>query len=623
MKKNKKLISILLTSLMIFSIVVTSFVPTLSSHAQENMDLVSRFGISTDDILNQDDFELSNEYINGLRPYVTKNSTEYITCVDCVENNSFDFSNLTLDEVQATWASFNNIVVSVNGLAYQSYLIPDGSFIVYENSSFTICMPHDLVPMDNYVRLPSFRYENGSCDITTSTFGPSQNLRTIDDKQYYYYSLSQYYMVATSIISNLPIYYTDGSTITSIIGASDINYSKLNGGKDNSNIINHLTLRDGTKFYISNSSFDNGNLYLYPILDTTQMGKNESLDEYYFRLVGTVSTNNFYNTVASFHCLAPNGNKITNYFPMSGGSYNGYDFTLSSSDGYYYDIPVKDVNNGSYVMPLNTLNDLFMSNTDYSYHNLAYAYDTAYDGTTAWDTTKNVISSLSVSGVSFDASKITNGQADVVPNKVLYHIDLYIVKKNIQTDEESIGDVQAYIDGDICTGGLFGENVNTSSDDDVKNALGTNYIPSGYNSVGGNTNYKDTYNNVGGSGGSASADNNSSNSTTGGSANIGDGAIVINNNPTFNNDVSSSSASSSSGFGGFLSTLITLIANGKTSSVETISSISGTTGYTNLVNTYLSTVPSSLWNVIIVTMTALLGISIIAFIIGLLFKIFF
>lgn len=635
MKKNKKLISIILTSLMIFSIVATSLVPTISSYAQDMGSFVDKYDLTTEDILSSSSInaDLDNPLSSGqLRMFVPNKPYGNLYDKSGAVANCLDSIYLNFDN-EVTYDDSLFLSLSLQNDYLTTFVFPQGSFLNCNYSTVDICIP--VTSGVNTIYGSTWEtysnvFSNGSNVLTDNNHAHV----TIDDVEYYVienvWSENWVYIY----LCNAPIYsFENINNVTTLEGAQQINnsnaFNNASNAQKNKDIANHLTLRDDTKFYISNTSFDNGTLYLYPVLDQTQLGKDESLDEYYFRLVGSVNTTTTYNkNNTEYYAKAPNGSRITNCFPMSVTGSNPYNFTLSSSDGYYYDFPVKDAVNGQWSMSLSDLNDKFMSNTDYSYHYLAYGYDSLYSGTSVFNTVDYAMSGLSIMGNHFDSTKALEQQSkcDIVPNSVYYHIDLYIVKKNIQTDEMTSSQVQSYIDGDICIGTLSGTNVNTSSDEDIKKALGTDYVPSGYASTGTNTNYKDTYNNVGGSGGSASggsSDNNSSNSTTGGSASIGDGAIVINNNPTFNNDVSSSSASSSSGFGGFLSTLITLIANGKTSSVDTISSISGTTGYTNLVNTYLSTVPTSFWNVIIVTMTALLGISVIAFIIGLLFKIFF
>lgn len=386
-------------------------------------------------------------------------------------------------------------------------------------------------------------------------------------------------------------------------------------GSSAENIANHLTLGDDTKFYISNTSFNNGTVYLYPVLDKTQLGDNESLDNYYFRFIGSVSTNttryNDYNYRAT-----TNGAYTTLYFPMNIGSANVYDFTLVDDNHYYYDVPVGDAHDGSWSMPLSDFNAKFLNgNTDNYYNYLAMGYDSLFAGTDVFDTVSNIVSSISIKGVKFDTNSMSQHETDIAPNKVLYHVDLYIVKKTAG-GEEIVGDVQSYIDGDICQGGISGENVNTTSGEDVMNALGTNYVPNSYSTNGGSSNYADTYNSVGGSSSSSSSSPSVSPSISGGENNIN----IINNN-TNNGSGSGSTSESSLGSWSITTLLIKYIAGGKNSGVSYIEDLAGTNTYLNIVTSYMSFVPVEIWNLVITTFTVCLGCVVVAFIISIVIKI--
>lgn len=124
--------------------------------------------------------------------------------------------------------------------------------------------------------------------------------------------------------------------------------------------------------------------------------------------------------------------------------------------------------------------------------------------------------------------------------------------------------------------------------------------------------------------------NNSSSSTGGGSAssnsnnnsNIESGAIVINNNPTFNNEVSGGNATSNSGIGssGILSTIISLIAGNKSTAVSEIEDISGANGYLSFMCTTFSFVPSTVWTALSVGFITCIGIAVVGFIISIVIK---
>lgn len=632
MKKNKKIISIILTSFMVFSIVATSLVPTISSYAEETNDIFDKFGATEEDILNQEDYEESNEYIEGTNPYISQSSGAYSSFSSVLESG-IDFTLFENDSNGSQYASFSNFCCFVNsgGTSITCRLMPEGSFLTYENGWFYTMMPVENTPVTNnqWINFPSLNYytsNGGYSQMGNASWSVGQQTRTIDGVDYYYYTQSSSWGVVPCVLSNMPIYYTDGSTVTSILNASNINYSKLGGNEGR--VQAHETLRDGSGIWLDNVNCNEGTVYVVVNSDNTQTSSNGYKIRY--------SAECWYTIELPSTIIAGSSSKEMQSL-LRGYGYNATAGSKTTVHGVYYwnDYPYQEIglseisaNGGIWQESLSATN-IYLTDNSKRISDIA---GTIVSGSN-W--TQNAVAGLatlpthiltgSVSaggmGLSINNQKLASmaSNTDYTVTDIKYNFSYKLYK-----GDEELGFIeQPY--------SLVSSTGNTGRGDTVQNVIGSDedYFEAGTSGMEEgkyNTDYaasNDIRVSNGGSGGSSSSDNNSSNSTTGGSANIGDGAIVINNNPTFNNNSTASADSSSSGFGGFLSTLISLIANGKTSSVETISSISGTTGYTNLVNTYLSSVPTSLWNVIIVTMTAILGITVIGFIVGLLFKIFF
>lgn len=657
--KNKKIIFSMISLVMILTIVVSPLGSIISNAYGEdlvngtvnhqtsskwwfntNLAIPSTFGISSSDLLTTSSSEANKPpfLVEGVHDSLINSAQTLIT-------NDFNSSN-SGNTWQIDVETMSPLIVYIpNNSKFAVVAFPkaddnNSCFFGYDDSGnnphISFYIKKDYADSIHYFDY----YYNYLCWINTgltsldgssSQFISKSNSNvTIDDEVYY---KADSFTTCFLCYTDIPVYYKN--TITPISSMSDLGQNVNPNASGVSNlddeIENHLLLGDNTKFYIANSSFNNGSLYLYPILDTTQLGQNESLDDYFFRITGTVQTTCTYNSgIKDYYASNSNGTKLVNHFPMSSGGGNSYNFTLQTSSGSYYDFPVTDASSGQWSMSLSDFNNMFYSSTDYTYYDMAYGLDSLYSGTNFWIDTSNAVSGQSIMGVQW-FKRSSDVTVDVEPDHVIYNVNLSVYKKNRNTDEVSEGSIVSVISGDICDGGLSGENLNTSSTDSIKNALGTDYVPSGYDYGTSNTNYKDTYNNVGGSGGSSSSnigETSVGSSNSNSNANIGDGAIVINNNPTFNNNPSASatggnsSSDSSSGFGGFLSTLITLLAMGKTSSVNTISDITDASGYLDLANTMLGSVPIGFWTVLLTTFTACLGIMTIAFIIKLLMKIF-
>ena len=92
MKRNKKLISIILTSFMILSIVATSLVPTISSHAESNeYDFIEIFGLTETSVLTREDFTNSDVYNSA---YANRFISDNASAVTTYRNYLSNYPNL-------------------------------------------------------------------------------------------------------------------------------------------------------------------------------------------------------------------------------------------------------------------------------------------------------------------------------------------------------------------------------------------------------------------------------------------------------------------------------------------------------------------------------------------------
>lgn len=619
MKKNKKLISIILTSLMIFSIVLSCFSTTFVSFASDGSDLsgqslVDKYGLTIDDILNYSDYESSDLYDEN--NYLPING----------HYSSYDFSSYIDSEHTslAEWGTVNydTSCFALFKLGYVRYTVfPKDSFFACNSTENALYVPMDSLSFSSDLKYIT-SFPNGTYDWFTSLSSLGVGSANVDGKDYYVYFLDSSIEIIGA--TNAAIYSTSNPyTLTTLDGLSQGNYSDLYNSLNPSKVVQHESLRDGSGIYLDNSTCNNGTVYVVVNSDNTQTSANGYKIRYWVD--------------CSYVIKLPTGQVTGSTNANMASVLRGYGYSATSGsittvNGSYYwnDKPYQEIglselsaNGGIWTETLSATNNYLLCNGK-RISNLA---ETVSNGST-W--TQNAVDGMVTLGTNLFTgggkgfSMNNNKMAAMLTDEYTVQNVTYTFHMALYKNDVSCGEItQPYVLASSVGNTGRGDTVDTlTGSDEEYFQVGT----SGQAEGSYNTDYapsNDIRVSNGGSGGSSSSDNNSSNSTTGGNASIGDGAIVINNNPTFNNSSTASADSSSSGFGGFLSTLISLVANGKTSSVETISSISGTTGYTNLVNTYLSTVPTSLWNVIIVTMTAVLGISTIGFIVGLLFKIFF
>ena len=266
MKRNKKLISIILTSFMIISIVATSLVSAISSHAESNeYDFIEIFGLSESSVLTREDFTNSDVYNSSYaNRFISSNASAVTTYRNYLSNypNLFKVSmdsSLMCDEVFC-------FVTTDNATSFNFYTYPSGSYVLFgTNGDYCVICPTDY----------EYSIQNGY----KSTGGCTVDNNYQSGKLAYSYleqaTMGGQTVVRTSIytnnsanffISSLPIKYYNGrlnkDTDLSAISDTDLNFNPVGSSKDYDSLLNHLTLRDDTKFYLSNTSFDNGTLYL-------------------------------------------------------------------------------------------------------------------------------------------------------------------------------------------------------------------------------------------------------------------------------------------------------------------------------------------------------------------------
>ena len=603
---KKRRVQILLFAVGLLMVTFCALFSSFSVHADGNTNLMGEYNIPTE--IYPDDnsgFPWMPSDVN----IISSGDSHYYSYFEDVYAETLVQNGFSVPTASfVSTETYPHYALANDGLDTKLYILPEDSFIVgndnnssIENGNFCIYINKDNAVsqnINNYLFSRDVYPWNYWTYHNFQAFGYQDEVQIDGDAYYRLYVSSSIGAYGFILNTDVPCYYSSSLSINTLDGLTDVNENSASGGLTQEQLENHLFLKDDTKFYLNNSSFNNGYLYLYPVLDTTQLADNEDLSQYYLRLVGTIQTNNSYHTDYQHRATSSNGGWTSLYFPMSVSGVNAYNFELKNSEGNFYDIPVDSVKNGEYKIELNDLHKQFYctGGNDHTYQFLASGYDSLYNGTSYFGTVSNIVSSLSIKGVKFESNNVSEHECDIVPNKVYYHIDLYVVKK--YAGNTYVGDVQSYIDGDICQGGISGENVNTVSDEELMDALGSDYVPSDYTSPSSNTDYGGTYNNVGGSSSSSSSPSVSP-SISGGENNIN----IINNN-TNNGSGSGSTSESSLGSWSITTLLIKYIAGGKNSGVSYIEDLAGTNTYLQIVSNYMGFVPTEIWSLVLTTFTA-------------------
>lgn len=617
--KHKKQFALFTSFFILFTVLFSSFSCfAISGFAPGNTYyLATEFDID-------DTFNTASAYDNefGFDSATTLLQNAFDTALS--QNLPYVFSTINnMSIYQDYWNSASGYVCYFSGNEFRVAFPSEGSFIVKDSSDTTYIAYRNYSSLPDhpqYVGYKACSYFTNSNGSTTSTqlFGNVRNVSIDGDNSYGFLPITKYVVNCNLDMRVSDVSLTQGTNFSS----SDFSaVSNPNSKFNKDNIINHLTLGNNSKFYISNQSFDRGTFYMYPVFDKTQLEDNESLDAYYVRITGS----------ASYGCtkysgtrwkIRYNGSSIFNYYPMHVNQLNFFDFSYGVQGNSYLDIPVSNFNNGTYSISLHDINaSMRNSQTDNSLEILAGALDETYSGKDYWDATLNAVQSTSITGFKFNLADISTNDFDCVPQSASYHFDVYVVKKSATTNEEDIGDVQCSLDCDFVTGTMNSNNINTTSPEDVMNALGSDNIPSSYvPQENSNTAYGGSLSNTGNSSSANSGDNLGGS----GSANIGEGAIVINNNPTFNNGggtgVSQTDESTIGNSSWAMTKMIQLIAQNKTSSVDEMESITGVNAWLNIIKTTWSFVPEKVWDVLIITFTTSMSIIIVALIIRLVYN---
>lgn len=428
--------------------------------------------------------------------YYSYNPVEYYGIADMLVSsdsnnnspfiNSSDNSNsLNFESFSTFFDSFVENNPSIYFQRFDSYLlysdnsnsfyyasIPYGSFIVgyrdynisvgdYGWCYFNLFVPHDFRSQlggpwsASYSGGDSF---GGGGRINTST------TKNIDGALYdiYDYGLvNNYFVVSTDV----PIYVGNNDLVSSFDEISDLGNNVNNGGSSRSEELKkHLTLYDNSALYISASSFNNGTLYIYPIMDDYQ--KNNS-EDFSLVLSGSASYVCYKNTEGDVN-LKYEGQSVNKMYGIGLNS-------TSISSSCNIEIPFSDIVGSYYAISMNDLNKEFPTSSDYSLMPLAFCLSTNYSSYIA--TFSRFVSSFTVSGFKLDTTNLVNNSYDCIPTDCLYHFDVYV--------KNSDGDISGSLlnfDADFINGTYSNNFSNLSNLEDIENDIqgDSDYLPSDY-----------------------------------------------------------------------------------------------------------------------------------------------
>ena len=609
-KQNRKKFNIYLSIFAVVAIVATMFFSGLVVNAAEDdVSLIDQYNISSE-TLSPSEIDNSNVAFTDDQAKIDRYNNIY--------SNGFLYDN-TYD------LPYNYYSVCASGTYYTDfYFIPEGSFIISNkvNNAYKnyIYMPIEnldssLIDENNNYFFNHVYYEGSDPVGKYSVTGTSisiNNKYVVDDVDYIRVDLDTLGSSNYSILSaSVPIYnYQDIDNFTSLNGLKNYNYTSSGGsgaGLSKADIEANSLLKNGSKIYLTNNSFNVGDLIIYPVLTETQ--KNNS-NNFKLRLTGTCTYSFSYNSDAS-NIITSNGSSVNSlYGPFSPDRENSVRGVLSSEAGDYIDFSFSELLSGKKSITLDQLNSHYaVSGRDNGIQPLASGLDGTFGGYGFWSGIGRNFNGSSIMGFNFnlfDAYDLT--RYDVVPLHAHYIIEAWVVGNGVQASNPT-----SVIDVDLVTGELKPIVENYASDEQIMSALGSDILPAGY----ANANQPVSPQNMQG------AITNSANASSGGAggnsnsnSNIESGAIVINNNPTFNNK----NDLSSDGNSGLIPFILGLIAGNKKASTSTVENISNTDGWLSIMNTTFSFVPAGVWTLLIGAFTAAVGIMIVSFILGIIIK---
>lgn len=581
-KKDKLRMYAFLTACFIILVLLNS----IGVFADSNNSIVTEFGVTSDDVLNQNDFNNSEEYVNGLNNiYVLNTSPIYTNAVSYVNNDLYTYPSSVNNTFADTYITnhTNFVLVSGDSTSSSLYLIPDSCFCSYESSYFYLYVPlsflndNDLYNAYGEFYISRFNFLNGNYRNYNNIMYNTDGQRIIDGVEYKRITItSNNYVLMTS----LPIYYNGGSTITTLSGVNNINYSSLDSGSSSDeSASNNLDLPDGD-WSFKNSSF-------------------------------VAPYNVLYNTGSVY----PSGNITFSYTPSDYQVEHASDFTLTFGFTFDYDVNYKNWG-GSDVGPFIQTSELTNNQKNYSAHWYYSDQGVEYIDVSLSDF---ISSGNSKSYTFYDILKNMGGGTYSYETVLLNSKELEYVSYNkfnitctafISSGNESSGNITEWYNPMNKKGYTTDEsgkvNKNPYSDDSSSDVT-----PSGSGAPGTAGTSGDNSNNIGGGSGNSSAT-------------ASNGSIVINN--TNNNSANGGSGTGSGGGGSEVSesavTFYTtfnpfklifnkLIGDNETISDETADTI-GSNSFITLLSSTFTFIPSGVLTYLTWFFGACLSILIVA-----------
>ena len=596
-KENKRKFNIFVSILTCFIITLACLSPSFISCADGNPRLVDLYDISNSPIENKDtDF-----------PFLKSDSSDYTVITDFY-NSTYNDNGFTVpSSALVSVDDFPHYVLICESREdWKFILLPEDTFLVGNSSGYAIYVPvesqNSSVTLYGYL----FDHYNTWQEIylgyrNSQHWGPSANATVDGDKYYKLFFRDTTSAWGPVLSSDVPCYESDSLNITSLDGLKNVNSSVSSGGVSKADIQANNLLKQGSKIYLTNNSFNVGNLMIYPVLTETQ---SDNLNAYKLRLTGTCTYGIQYNSGASNKCMV-NGSSLQSLYGFNGSSINSVRGTLASNLGDYIDISFSLLSSGKYSMTLDQLNSHFkVSGRDKGIQPLASGLDNTYGGYTYWQAMAQSVGGQSIMGFQYFNTNDGQSMYDCVPTSAHYIIEAWVVADDVQATKPC-----SVIDVDLVTGEVTPIVENYASDEDIMSAMGSDTLPDGYGNYNSPVNPSAMQGAIT-NGATANSGGNVGNST------IESGAIVINNNPTFNNN----NNLESDGNSGLIPFLLGMIASNQKSSVNTIQDISGANGWLSVISQTWSFIPTQIWNVLLTTFTAVIGICVVAFILSIVIR---
>lgn len=573
MKRKKQILSLLLSLVTVLSVCCTCCYNNVDVYAEDE-STVTKYGVVegwTNDNLTSDDVAYNLFY--------PSTDSSFILFNDLILNDSLPNFTFYPSYRNENWVNYC-FFTSSNIATFTSCI--DTSFVLYNGTTVYLMCPQGDWRSNNgggdFWSDSCYTY-NTSSNSWTSMNGPRINDKntghSIDGVSY----VTQEYWGGKIISCDIPIYYFTGDFPTSLDGLEQISGGSSIQGQTSSN---NLVLESPDWIFKNNDYYapysdviNTGSVYPYGTIKFTfEPNDYQRLNPNEF----TVTFSFTFDYDVNYKFTANSDNPP---FYKNGLSNNwktcSIKFIYNNDGSEYIDVPLSDfVNSGdSYSITFEEV----MSHMEGSNYSLSNVLSISKEVTSLQYNKFNINCTAFISSGSSSSG---------------YYTEWYnpINKKGYTTDKSAEVNNNPYYDSD-------------SEYDDSFDDL---FTP-GTAGTGG-----DNSNNIGG------GSSNSSSSSTGGSASASNGDIYINN--VNNNNNSNNLSDGSSGFGKFLTTVLDLLSDGQKASSDTVLEMSDAHGFMDVANTTFSSVPVSLWTILLTTFSVCVAISIVAVVLGLLLKIF-